>query len=178
MQENNFINPQKILAQIELEPGTVAADFGCGSGYFSVPLSKAVGEGGKVYCLDVLPSALETVESKKNSESLNNLFTKRANFEKDGGSGFEDKSLDLAVVKDVLFQNKDHGTIIKEAFRTLKENGKLLLIEWEKGKPGIGPSDNLRLDKKETLELCQQTGFKFIKEIEAGDFHFAFLFKK
>jgi tRNA A58 N-methylase Trm61 len=61
----SFVDPARIISQIDISLGATVADFGCGSGYFSFEFSKAVGPDGKVYALDILPQALEAVPSRK-----------------------------------------------------------------------------------------------------------------
>ena len=47
-----FIDPLDVIAQMELKEGISIADFGCGTGYLSIPLAKKIGKEGKVYSLD------------------------------------------------------------------------------------------------------------------------------
>ena len=81
-----FIDPDAIIAQLDIQVGSVAADFGCGPGYFSIPFAKAIGEDGKIYVLDVLPQVLETVIGKAKNSGLTNVIAKRVNLEKENGS--------------------------------------------------------------------------------------------
>lgn len=173
-----FLDPQKILIQLDVAPGTVAADFGCGSGYFSISLAQIVGSDGKVFALDVMSQALESVESRAGIMSLQNIITKRANLEKEKGSGLEAESLDLVMLKDMLFQNKDKAVILDEAFRVLKTGGRILIVEWKKEPMGVGPESDLRLGEAELQKMGEKAGFVFDKKIDAGNFHYAMVFKK
>ena len=101
---NQFINPADIINHLGVLRNSIVADFGCGSGYFSVPLAQFIGEEGKVYALDVLASALESDESKAKIHGLSNIITKRVNLEKEGGSKFSNESMDWVILKDMLFQ--------------------------------------------------------------------------
>lgn len=173
-----FLDPEAILKQCEIPAGCVAADFGCGSGYFSLPLAKAVGEGGKVISFDVLPQALESVSSKAKNMGLSNVVTKRANLEKEGGSKLDNEEMDFVVMKDVLFQNKNKEIVLGEAYRVLRAGGIALVVEWNDQCLGIGPEAELRLPEHEVKKNAEEKGFKLDKEIDAGKFHYAFLLKK
>lgn len=173
----NFLDPKEIIKQINVAPGSVVADFGCGSGFFSLAFAEAIGEDGKVYALDILPSALESVESQAKMAGLSNIIAQRANLEKDGGSALKENSADWVVVKDMLFQNKMKEVILKEAHRVLRPNGKLLLIEWGK-EMSIGPEKSLRISKEDLDKIAEGQGFKIEKELATGDFHYGSVFAK
>ena len=119
----NFVDPARIIGQIDVTPGASVADFGCGSGYFSFEFAKVVGSEGKVYALDILPSALEAVASRAKILHLGNITPKRVNLEREGGSGLGMTSVDWVVLKDMLFQNEHKGVILKEVSRVLKPGG-------------------------------------------------------
>ena len=61
---NGFSNPERIIDSLEVPEGGRVADFGSGSGYFTLLLAEAVGPDGIVTAVDVLPSALEVIKSK------------------------------------------------------------------------------------------------------------------
>ena len=61
-----FIDPSAVIAQMDLKQGETIADFGCGTGYFSIPLAQKIGEEGKVYSLDVAGKAGSRREPGKN----------------------------------------------------------------------------------------------------------------
>lgn len=175
---SNFLSPKDILKQINVAPGSTVADFGCGSGFFSLAFAEAVGEEGKINSFDILPSALESVESKAKLQGLNNIFTQRANLEKNGGSKLSDNSMDWVVVKDMLFQNRNKDIILGEAYRVLKAGGKMLLVEWNDEDMPIGPERDIRISEQELKRLTESQGFKMEKELDSGGFHFGAVFQK
>ncbi len=167
-----FIDPQNVIAQLDLKNDMTVADFGSGAGYFTLPIAKKIEDGGKVYALDVVPQKLEAVISKAKSQGLNNIMTKRVNLENKNGSGLEDGSIDFIIMKDMLFQNKNKSQIIEEARRILKAGGQILVIEWGTDNFSIGPEKSLRIYRESVIELAQKKGLKFLKEIKAGNFHY------
>ncbi len=173
-----FIDPDSIIAQLEIQDGNVVADFGCGPGFFSVPFAKAVGDEGRVYALDVLPQALESVKSKMRNFAVPNIILMRANVEKENGSKLPSDLVDWVILKDVLFQNQKKEIIIAEAKRILKPEGRIIVVEWNKKDSGVGPEDNLRIDCKVLKKMFTDQNFAIEKDILAGDFHYAFVAAK
>lgn len=173
-----FLDPGAIISQLGLEEKSHVADFGCGSGYFSIPFAKAVGQEGKLYALDILPQALETVCAKAKNLGLANLVTKRVNLEKENGSKLEEGCVDWVILKDILFQNRDKNIIIKEASRILKTGGKVLLVEWNLKSQMVGPAKDIRIAQADCEKMFSGNGYVVEKNIDAGDFHYAFVAKK
>lgn len=166
-----FVNPEEIVKMAGIKEGDKVADFGCGPGYFSIPISKIVGESGEVYAFDVLPSALEALESQAKLHGIDNISTQRANLEKYESSELESDSMDWVILKDILFQNKDKATILKEANRILKKGGKILVMEWDKNL-AVGPDEKLRIDPLALSEMIMDADFIFEKQSDAGNYHY------
>ncbi|HOW60579.1 MAG TPA: class I SAM-dependent methyltransferase [Candidatus Moranbacteria bacterium] len=170
-----FLDPGAIVKQLEIKRGSIVADFGCGPGYFSIPFAKIIGEDGKVYALDVLPQALEAVAAKAKNYGINNIITSRVNLEKENGSKMEANSLDWVILKDMLFQNQKKDIIIKEAYRVLKNNGQIMVVEWNQNDSTVGPESELRIAENDLKKMFSDHGFLIGKNINAGDFHYAFV---
>ena len=180
MEENQnavgrFLDPDKIISQLNLNPGDVVVDFGCGPGYFSIPFAKIVGDDGRVIALDVLSHVLETVDGKAKNLGLTNVTTSRVNFEKANGTKLEDNSADWVILKDVLFQNKEKEIVIIEAHRVLKSGGKTLIIEWNQKDASVGPAMDIRISEIALEKMLNENGLIVEKNIKAGDFHYAFV---
>lgn len=173
-----FLDPEKIIELAGIKKGNVVIDFGCGPGYFSIPLAQVVSEEGKVVSLDVLPQALESVESKAKNLGLVNITTKRVNLEKKGGSKLESGFADWVVMKDVLFQNSDKNVIIEEAYRVLKNGGKILIVEWSRKESLIGPAAEIRISKADMEKILSDQKFIVESNVDAGDFHYAVIASK
>ena len=69
------MNPNKIVENLNIKSGMIVADFGCGAGYFTIPIAKAIKNSGKIYAIDVLSGALENVLSKAKLYDLLNIKT-------------------------------------------------------------------------------------------------------
>lgn len=173
-----FLDTTKIVGELNVKPGSKVADFGCGSGYFTLELAKAVGENGKVYALDVQEPPLETIRAKAKASGFSNVETIRANLEVSGSSSLPEGSQDLVLLANILFQSTKKAEIIREAKRVLKSEGMLVVIDWIKGLKGFGPPDELRTDKPTIQALMVNDGFSFMRDVDTGQFHFGQMYKK
>lgn len=175
-----FLNPEKIVEEMDVKPGMLIADFGCGTGYFVFPLAKKIGKGGTIYAIDLLNSKLEAIASRAKLTGMNNIVTSRANLELPGGSKLEKESVDWVILVNMLFQNNNEGKkkIMQEVKRVLKKGGNVLVIEWDKDKASIGPEKALRISKDEMIRIIREHGLGIAKEIPVSDFHYGMILAK
>jgi ubiquinone/menaquinone biosynthesis C-methylase UbiE len=169
-----FIDPEEIIESSGIKEGDKIADFGCGPGYFSIPISKIIGEDGEVYAFDVLPAAIEALESQAKINGIDNISIKRVNLEKQKSSKLEDSSVDWVILKHILFQNKDKKTILEEAHRVLKTDGKILVVEWNNNL-SVGPDQKLRVDPSDLGELIMNAKFIIEKQLDSGNYHYVII---
>ncbi len=173
-----FLDPAAVIADAGIATGESVADFGCAAGYFSLPAAAAVGNDGRVIAIDILPQALETVESKARLVGYHAVQTRRANLERDEGSGLGAESMDWVILKNVLFMSDDRDAMLREAFRILRSGGHVLVVEWNDVNQGIGPKTDDRIAYDAMRTLLEQAGFAFERDLRAGDYHYGVIAKK
>lgn len=175
-----FLDPEKIVEKMDIRPGMIIADFGCGTGYFIFPLAKKIGKGGVIYAIDILNSKLEAIDSRAKLNGINNIITRRSNLELLNGSKLEKESVDWVILVNMLFQNNMEGKkkIMQETKRVLKKGGNVLVIEWDKNKASIGPEKALRISKDEMTSIIREHGLGIATEIPVSDFHYGLILAK
>lgn len=170
-----FLKPDEVLDKLDIRKDMKIADFGCGSGYFTILLAKRVGKKGKVYAVDVQESALDAVIGRARLFSILNIETMRGNAEKENGSGLKDGSVDMVLLANVLFQSAIKDGIIKEAKRVLAKKGRLVVVEWNMD-ASLGPHAEYRIAKEEMKKKVKAGGFVLEKEFSAGSSHYGLVF--
>ncbi|MBI4120298.1 MAG: methyltransferase domain-containing protein [Parcubacteria group bacterium] len=162
---------------MNIQPGGQIADFGSGSGYFTLIMARLAGEDGLVTAVDVLQNKLDTVKAAARAQGLLNINYIRADLEVEGGSQLAEASQDMVVLANILFQSQKKAAMVKEAGRVLKPGGELVVIDWEPAS-SFGPKDGgWKLSKEEARNLASGS-FNLVKEIEVSSHHWGLLFKK
>jgi len=172
----SFSKPKAILEQLTLRDNMRVADFGCGRGYFSLPLASLVNQG-KVYSLDVMEEALQAVSSQAQLDGVTNIETIRCNLEISEGSKLTKNSIDLVLLANILFQSQKKSAILKEAKRVLKKGGQLVLVEWVSGS-SLAPKEGWFISKEEARKLIETEGLVLDKELTMDNQHYGMVFKK
>lgn len=172
---DGFLNPEEVLNQFELRADMVVADFGCGSGGFTVPLAKRL-EDGLIHALDVQEAPLSALKSRALTENITNIRFIRCDLEKPRGSTLSDSSVDLVLIANTLFQSENKVAIISEAERILKSKGKLLVIDWLPG--GLQGPVKGRVSPAEIKKIAKNLKFEFEKEFSSGKYHYGLIFNK
>jgi ubiquinone/menaquinone biosynthesis C-methylase UbiE len=168
-----FLNPENVLQELSLQSSMIAADFGCGSGGWAIPLSKTLSEG-RVYAIDLIEGPLKALESTAKMSKIINIQTMVADVEK--GTKVPAGSCDLVLMTNVLFQCKDKKAVLAEAKRILKPDGKSLVVEWKKS-VSFGPRERSVLPQA-IKDIAKELSLKPEKEFEAGVYHYGIIFAK
>jgi len=158
-----FVVPEEAVESFGLIPGAVVADFGCGSGHYSIAAAKKVGDLGKVYAIDIQKDLLGALKGAAKVNHLKNIEIVWANLDVPNGSKLQDASVDFVIISNILFQAEKKEEIAREALRILKQGGRVAVIEWAvKGEPRLGREKN-KMPKQDVQTIFLQTGFKLEK---------------
>jgi ubiquinone/menaquinone biosynthesis C-methylase UbiE len=118
-------DPDRILAGL-VQPGETALDLGCGMGYFSIPLARLVGPGGKVICVDLQEQMLAGVHGRAERAGV----ADRVRLHRVGTDGLGvDETADFALAFWMLHEVPDQAAFLAEVIAGLKPRGRLLVVE-------------------------------------------------
>jgi ubiquinone/menaquinone biosynthesis C-methylase UbiE len=164
-------NPEEILETLKIEPNLVAADLGCGSGFFTIPLSK---EAKKVYAIDVQKRMLEFLQEKIRRLKIRNIEPLLST-----GSEIplENDSVDLLLSMNTLHEFDDKERMVEQIGRVLKQGGVTVIADFKKKNTGFGPPVAIRLSEQQAINLFEQNGFTILQTRELK-YHYVLTFVK
>jgi SAM-dependent methyltransferase len=123
-----FENPETLLGPW-VEPGLTCLDVGCGTGFFSLPLARMTGEGGRVVCVDVEPWMIRGLERRATKAGLADRIEPIQCREDDLGLSGREGRVDLAVAIHSLHELPDIEHGLEQIAQALRPGGRLLMIE-------------------------------------------------
>ena len=176
---NALIDVNLILGKAQAGDRMKLADFGCGSsGHFVFPAAGVIGRNGKVYAVDILKTALESIRRRSKHENLSNIEAIWSDIETFGATKIEAGSIDVGLLINTLYQSHKRAEIMREVIRMIKKGGKLIIVEWKNTNSPFGPPAEGRV-KKDLLRIAaKKLGLQLEDEFEAGAYHYGLMFTK
>jgi SAM-dependent methyltransferase len=126
--------PTRALDIIKVLPGTIAADIGAGSGYFTERLARLVGPSGRVYATDIQPGMLDLLRRRVERERLDNVTLILG---EPSNPRLPEGAIDLALMVDVYHELSAPQIVLGHIKKALKPTGRLVLIEYKGEDPAI-----------------------------------------
>lgn len=171
-----FTNPEHNILHLGLKEGMRVADFGAGAGFYSRACSSRVGSTGKVYAVEVQKELVKKLESDLKHLGISNIDCIWGDIEVKGGTKLADHSVDVVIISNILSQVKDKLGVIDESRRILKNDGKLLLIDWSSSFGNMISNSDHIISVDKAKELFEKRGFKFSEEISTTEHHYGIIF--
>lgn len=173
-----FSVPEKNIEELDLHEGQSVADFGAGSGAYTLAAAAVLKGAGRVYAVDVQKDLLGRLEKICQEKHFGNVSFVWGNIEALGGTKLREQSVDVVIVSNVLFQTPDKKTVIEEAKRVLKYGGRLLLIDWSGSFNNMGPTSEQVFSELAARKLVESLDFTFDRSLNAGNYHYGLIFRK
>lgn len=174
-ERRKVLPPEEILIKAGLKNKDIFIDIGCGIGYFSIPASRIIGEGGKVFALDTSSEMLEEFEKRINERNIKNItpiLSDPYRFPLESNVGT------FALISNVLHEVEDKISFLNETNRVLRVCGILCIIEWQKKKTDRGPPLEDRIDESEIKNLLEKTNYKLINKYLIGELYSLYILRK
>ena len=120
--------------QLDLKPGMVVGDIGCGTGAMTFYFAREVGPEGKVYAIDILAEALEILRQKLPDRNINPYDNVVVVQNCANNTRLPDGTLDLAILYYVHFPAYDNlfpenVEMIQSIYLSLKPGGLVFISD-------------------------------------------------
>lgn len=119
-------NVDGIFAAMQVKPGAVVADVGAGDGYFTTRLSKAVGESGRVYAVDVNPVSIGRLRTRVTEAGLANVDIVQGEID---DPKLPNAAIDAALIVNAYHEMDQYPAMLAKLKSALKPDGRLVIVE-------------------------------------------------
>lgn len=125
--------PDLLIKTLQLRAGEIAADIGCGTGYFTWRLAQAVGERGVVYGVEIQQEMLRLLDIKMRERRALNVV---------GVLGTPQtpnlpERVDLVLMVDVYHELSHPAEMMEAICQQLRPGGRLVLVEYRAEDPAV-----------------------------------------
>ncbi|MDA2937039.1 methyltransferase domain-containing protein [Acidobacteria bacterium AH-259-A15] len=154
----NNLQVDRLIQALDLKPGDKVADVGAGTGLFSRPLARAVGEEGIVYAVDINPELLSHIEETAQTEGISNIQTVLAA----ENNPLIPEPVNLIFLCDTLHHMESRAEYLKALRQYLQPSARIAVIDFGEDSPHLLASMKYSLaDLKRWME---SSGYDLVGE--------------
>ncbi len=172
----NFADPGRNIKKLGIQHGMRIADFGAGSGAYTLAIAGELSGSGAVYAIDVQKDLLRRIKNEAHNRHFHNVEIIWSDLEVPGSSKIHNHTVDLVLLSNFLFQVPDKKTPLAEAKRITKKNGRIVIIDWSESFGGMGPHKDDVFSKAAAKALASSVGLRVAEEFDAGAHHYGLMF--
>ena len=173
----SFFNIDLILSELQINSDVNdLVEVGCGYGTFTIPVAKKIS--GNLYAFDIEDEMLEIVKQKLIKENIHNVNLEQRDLLAQK-TGLADNSIDYVLLFNILHYESPLE-FINEAYRILKQNGKVGIIHWRSDiETPRGPDLSIRPKPEQILQWIDKSEFSIYKEpVIIEPYHYGLVMSK
>ncbi len=152
--------PQEVVDALDIGAGSVVADVGSGSGYFTFHLAARVTPTGRVYAVDIDEDELKSLRRRAEREHLTQIETILGETD---DPKLPPDSLDAVLVVNAYHEMREYDAMLAKLYQALKPGGRLAIIDSDTGEEDSrGPYYRRhRVPDEVVREDAERHGFRF-----------------
>ncbi len=144
----------RVMDILAIEAGSVVADIGAGGGWFTVIASGRVGNGGKVYAVDISKDSINFINKRIEKEMLENVVTILGEFD---DPKLPAESVDAVLILNTYHEIAEPVAFLKNLRKALKPDALVGIID-RKGK-----GDDHGIDSDVVRAEARRAGYDFVE---------------
>ena len=121
--------PQKVIAALQIKPGAIVADLGAGGGYFTFKLADAVGSDGKIYAVDVDSGMVDLVAGEAKQKTATNVVAILA---RPDDPRLPKTGVDLIFTSNTYHHIEDRIAYFGKLRNYLRPGGRIAIIDYDR----------------------------------------------
>jgi ubiquinone/menaquinone biosynthesis C-methylase UbiE len=169
--------PDLVMDAMGIADGSVVADIGAGSGWFTIRLARRVGPQGTVFAEDVQQEMINAISRRVSREGFNNVKPVLGTF---SDPKLRAQSLDAALMVD-SFHEVDatyRVTMLSNLAKALKPQGRLGIVDFRLNGTGPGPAPEERVSPEVVIAAAEKAGLKLIRQEPFLEYQYFLIFGK
>jgi ubiquinone/menaquinone biosynthesis C-methylase UbiE len=149
------------------------ADIGAGTGYFALPIARAVVPDGRVLAVDMQPEMLALLRERVGDLPITPVHGEATK------TTLRDASVDLVLLANVWHELDDQDAALAETRRILRPSGRIAILDWrpdvEQKEEQPGPPNDHRIAPQQVEERLRENGWRVESSAAVGVYHYMVL---
>lgn len=147
------------IKNLPITSESVVADLGAGSGYYTFRIAPKVPLG-KVYAVEIQDEAIQFLQNRSKELGFENVVPIKGS---ETSPNLPENSIDLVLLVDVYHELEYPVEMLASIRKSLKPDGKLLLIEYRGEDPAVAIKPLHKMTVKQVDKELSANGFKLIE---------------
>jgi predicted methyltransferase len=167
----------RIMQLAAVTPGMSVVDVGAGTGLFSMLLSDAVGETGRVYAEEIMEKFSSFIAARAEHERRANVVSVMGT---ETSIGLPPASVDFVFACDVYHHFDHPAQMLASMHRALRPGGEMLLVDFTR-EPGLSPAwilEHVRAGRQQVLREVEAAGFTLVSTDDSVGINYALRFRR
>jgi ubiquinone/menaquinone biosynthesis C-methylase UbiE len=156
-----------LIGAMKIETGDWVADVGSGEGEYTLQMSKAVGDSGRAFAVDIDEDDLEELNEQIREQDLKNITTVSSVYD---NPMLPRGSFDALLVRNAYHEFTAHEPMLRHMRKALKPDGRLVMEESIEN--DLVGADRARQVEDHDLSMhharreLTQAGFQIVREVD------------
>jgi ubiquinone/menaquinone biosynthesis C-methylase UbiE len=152
---------EQILKCFGLGPGMIVANVGAGSGFFTIPIARAIQPGGTVWAINVQPELLTFLGHKlEQVPNPHNIELRQGDA---AHTHLHSHTCDRVIFVNVWHEVHDRAAALQEARRVLKAGGRIGILDWRPDASATpGPPLQERVPLENVVAELEASGWRVL----------------
>ena len=155
--------------------GSVVADIGAGSGWFTIRLARRVGPQGLVFAEDVQKEMINAISRRVSREGLANV---RPWLGQKNDPNLPAASIDAVLIVDAYHEIENRVAVLRNLARSLKPQGRIGVVDFRLDGTGPGPSIEERVSPDVVVKDATEAGLRLIRQEPFLPYQYFLIFGK
>jgi ubiquinone/menaquinone biosynthesis C-methylase UbiE len=156
-------SPAIMRRELQVKPGMSICDMGCGNGFHTMPLAKAVGEAGKIYAVDVQPEMIEMLKQNLDVKGIKNVVPIVGAYH---DPKLPPNTCDLILLVDVYHEFSHPVQMLAAMRKALRPDGQLVLVEFRAEDETVPIKPEHKMSKAQIHKEMNANGFVMKREFD------------
>jgi predicted methyltransferase len=147
------------IENLPVTEGSVVADLGAGSGYYTFRIAPKVPEG-KVYAVEIQDEAIQYLANGSKELGFDNVIPVKGT---ETSPNLPENELDVVIMVDVYHELEYPVEMLAAIRKSLKPDGKILLIEYRGEDPAVAIKPLHKMTVAQIEKELEANGFKLVQ---------------
>ena len=145
----------RVMDTLAIREGSIVADIGAGSGWFTVRAARRVGSSGIVYAVEINPEYVNHIRSRAESEKLPNIRTVMG---KEDDPSLPSSSVDSILLLKVYHEFSKPLHMLRAMHKAMRRDARLGIIDRN------GAGDDHGVKREAVIKEARSAGFALVEE--------------